>query len=84
MFLFFLVGVNQLQWALEFMKCMKSDYGYPQSIERIVGELEDQLIELYAMIGLKLYENDEKLNQDKANLLASSPGEPVGNLRNIT
>lgn len=76
--MFFLVGVNQLKWALEFMKCMKSDYGYPQSIERIVGELEDQLIELYAMIGIKLHENDEKLNQEKADLLAMETGEPVG------
>lgn len=59
-----LLGITQLQWALEFMKCMKIDYGYPESIEKIVGELEDQLIGLYAKVGQKLHDIKEKKAQD--------------------
>lgn len=47
--------MSQLHWALEFIKCMKVDYGYPESIAKIVNELEDQLIGLYAMVGKKMY-----------------------------
>lgn len=53
-------GINQLQWALEFLRCMKVDYGYPESIEKIVGELEEQLISLYAKVGEKIQENKRK------------------------
>ncbi|XP_050444427.1 uncharacterized protein LOC126847985 isoform X2 [Adelges cooleyi] len=62
------IGINQLQWALEFMKCMKIDYGYPESIEKIVNELEDRLISLYAKVGQKLAENNErkKTEEEKA------------------
>lgn len=49
-------GVNQLLWALEFLKCMKTDYNYPASIKKIVNALEDQLIHLYAKIGEKIQE----------------------------
>ncbi|XP_050426978.1 uncharacterized protein LOC126837198 [Adelges cooleyi] len=59
------IGITQLQWALEFMKCMKVDYGYPESIEKIVNELEDQLIALYAKVGQKLHEIKEKKAQEE-------------------
>lgn len=39
---------------------MKVDYGYPESIEKIVGELEEQLISLYAKVGEKMQENKRK------------------------
>lgn len=39
---------------------MKVNYGYPESIERIVEHLEDQLIEIYAKIGKKIQENKQK------------------------
>ncbi|XP_060856065.1 uncharacterized protein LOC132933804 [Metopolophium dirhodum] len=54
------IGINQLQWALEFLRCMKVNYGYPESIEKIVGELEEQLISLYAKVGEKMQENKRK------------------------
>ncbi|XP_050526569.1 uncharacterized protein LOC126897201 [Daktulosphaira vitifoliae] len=57
------IGITQLQWALEFMKCMKVDHGYPESIEKIVGELEDHLIGLYAKVGQKLQDIKEKKAQ---------------------
>lgn len=58
--IFITTGVNQLQWALEFLRCMKVDYGYPDSIAKIVGELEEQLISLYAKVGEKMQENKRK------------------------
>jgi len=39
---------------------MKVDYGYPDSITKIVGELEEQLISLYAKVGEKMQENKRK------------------------
>jgi len=60
MFFTLFTGINQLQWALEFLRCMKVDYGYPESIEKIVGELEEQLISLYAKVGEKMQENKRK------------------------
>lgn len=53
-------GVNQLQWALEFLRCMKVDYGYPETIEKIVNELEEKLITLYAKVGEKIQEKKRK------------------------
>ncbi|VVC27180.1 Hypothetical protein CINCED_3A018569 [Cinara cedri] len=50
------IGINQLQWALQFMQCMKVDNGYPESIGKIVSDLENQLITLYAMVGKVLKE----------------------------
>lgn len=50
-------GVNQLQWALEFMRVMKTDYGYSLTMQYVVIELEDLLISLYAKIGQKMVEN---------------------------
>lgn len=58
--IFITTGVNQLQWALEFLRCMKVDYGYPDSIAKITGELEEQLISLYAKVGEKMQENKRK------------------------
>lgn len=49
---------------MEFMRCMKVDYGYPESIEKITNELEDQLIGLYAKVGRKLQELQEKRDQE--------------------
>lgn len=49
-----------MQWALEFLKCMKTDYNYPASIKKIVSELEDQLIQLYAKVGEKIQEDTRK------------------------
>lgn len=63
---------------MELLKCFKANYGYPATIDRIVSELQDQLIELYAMIGIKLRENDEKLNQEKAIKLLEEKEEPKG------
>lgn len=51
---------------MEFMRCMKVDYGYPESIEKITNELEDQLIELYAKVGRKLQELREKKGQEES------------------
>ncbi|XP_022175687.1 uncharacterized protein LOC111037427 [Myzus persicae] len=80
------IGVNQLQWALEFLRCMKVDYGYPESIEKIVGELEEQLISLYAKVGEKMQENKRKKDleeiekekeKDEKNLKSSDVEKPV-------
>ncbi|VVC45954.1 Hypothetical protein CINCED_3A017099 [Cinara cedri] len=54
------IGINQLQWALEFMRSMKVEYGYPECIGKIVSEFEDQLIMLYSMVGKKIDENNQK------------------------
>ncbi|KAL4135353.1 hypothetical protein QTP88_006968 [Uroleucon formosanum] len=43
-------GINQIQWALEFLKCLKVDYNYPESIGKIVKVLEKNMIELYSKI----------------------------------
>jgi len=50
------IGINQIQWALEFLKCMKEGYSYPASIGKIVHEIEEQLIKMYAKVGGKLHE----------------------------
>lgn len=36
------------------------DYGYPNNIKKIVDELEDKLIELYARVGIKISENKRR------------------------
>lgn len=61
------IGVNQLQWALEFMRCMKVDYGYPESIGKIVNELENQLITLYAKVGKKIQERNKQKEEEELN-----------------
>ncbi|VVC25304.1 Hypothetical protein CINCED_3A012407 [Cinara cedri] len=53
-------GINQVQWALEYMKCMKLDYSYPESIRSIIYVLEKQLMELYAQVGEKLYQSKKQ------------------------
>jgi len=42
------------------LRGMKVDYGYPESIGKIVGEREEQLISLYAKVGEKMQENKRK------------------------
>lgn len=53
------------------MRCMKVEYGYPESIKKIVNELEDRLINLYAMVGKKIDENNQnkevEIDQKDAN-----------------
>lgn len=39
---------------------MRVDYGYPESVEMIVNDLEDRLIELYAKIGVKINETRQQ------------------------
>lgn len=56
-------GINQIQWALELMKCMRVDFSYPEGIGKIVIVLEKQLLELYAKVGEKLEEIKEKQEQ---------------------
>lgn len=58
-------GINQLQWALEFLKCMKVDYNYPASIEKIVNELEERLIQLYAKVGGIIQEDIRKKEMEQ-------------------
>lgn len=41
------------------------DYGYPESIEKVTNDLEDQLIELYAKIGRKMQEIQLKKEQEQ-------------------
>lgn len=66
MFIYYLLsiilctGINQIQWALELMKCMRVDFSYPEGIGKIVIVLEKQLLELYAKVGEKLEEIKEK------------------------
>ncbi|XP_025191206.1 uncharacterized protein LOC112591583 [Melanaphis sacchari] len=43
-------GINQMQWALEFLKCLKVDYNYPESIGKIVKTIEKVMIEIYSKI----------------------------------
>jgi hypothetical protein len=61
----FFTGVNQLQWALEFLKCMKVDYDYPKSINNVVTELEEQLIRLYAKIGDIMLEEEQRKEEER-------------------
>lgn len=58
-------GVNQLQWALEFMRVMKTDYGYSLTMQYVVNNLEDQLLLLYAKIGQKMVENDKTAKKEQ-------------------
>jgi len=46
----YFIGINQIQWALEFLRCLKVDYSYPESIGKIVKTLEKNMIELYSKI----------------------------------
>ncbi|XP_003247091.1 uncharacterized protein LOC100574014 [Acyrthosiphon pisum] len=48
-------GINQIQWALEFLKCLKVDYNYPECIGKIVKILEKNMIELYSKINTIQY-----------------------------
>lgn len=58
-------GINQLQWALEFMKCMKTDYTYPASMGNIVKDLEIQMIQLYSQVAEKLQEIENEKEKDE-------------------
>jgi len=51
----YLIGINQIQWALEFLKCLKVDYNYPESIGKIVKTIEKVMIELYSKINIIQY-----------------------------
>lgn len=59
---YILLGINQMQWALEFLKCMKLEHSYPECIGKIVYELEKQLIELYSKVSEKL--NEQKMQKE--------------------
>lgn len=61
-------GINQVQWALEFLKCMKVDYSYPESIRIVVHVLEKYLLQLYAIVGEKLYMIKNKQELDGSNM----------------
>lgn len=88
--LFNFPGINQLQWALEFLKCMKVDYNYPASIVKIVNELEERLIKLYAKVGEKIQDDIRKKemkqyetgkeNNSKSKYLSKYTSEKICNL----
>lgn len=50
------------------MRCMKVDYGYPESIGKIVNELENQLITLYAKVGKKIQERNKQKEEQEVPL----------------
>uniref|UniRef100_A0A2S2R7B7 Uncharacterized protein n=1 Tax=Sipha flava TaxID=143950 RepID=A0A2S2R7B7_9HEMI len=60
-------GINQLRWALELLKCFRVDYRYPDSIVKIVKDLEKQIIELYAKLGgmLQKMKAQRELEEEK-------------------
>jgi hypothetical protein len=61
------IGINQLRWALELLKCFRVDYRYPDSIVKIVKDLEKQIIELYAKLGgmLQKMKAQRELEEEK-------------------
>lgn len=63
-------------WAIHFMKCMRSEYRYPDGIGNVVKELEKQLIGLYAKVGVIVYENKlkEEEEQEKENMEWTAKG----------
>lgn len=72
---YLLLGINQMQWTLEFLKCMELEHSYPECIGKIVNELEKQLIELYSKVGEKLKEQKaQKEAEKKDNNNNYSPG----------
>ncbi|XP_026818946.1 uncharacterized protein LOC113557570 [Rhopalosiphum maidis] len=77
------IGVNQLQWALEFLRCMKVDYGYPESIGKIVGELEEQLISLYAKVGEKMQENKRKKDLEQMEREANEKNSKISSVEKL-
>ncbi|XP_015374785.1 PREDICTED: uncharacterized protein LOC107169506 [Diuraphis noxia] len=60
-------GINQIQWALEFLRCLKVDYSYPESIGKIVKTLEKNMIELYSKINEIQYK--KKMQESSVELL---------------
>lgn len=56
------------------MKCMRVDNRYPESIGRIVEELEKRLIELYAKVGEKLHEirTQQELDDERESQFTNS------------
>lgn len=60
-----ILGINQMQWALEFLKCLKEDYSYPESIRKIVNDLEIQLIDLYAKVGEQMKKNSQEPTKEE-------------------
>lgn len=64
MYIYIYTGIIQVEWALEFLKCMRVDYSYPESICKIVEVLEKNLMDLYIKYGEKLNENmDESIEE---------------------
>lgn len=57
-------GIIQVEWALEFLKCMQVDYSYPESIRKIVGVLEKNLMDLYIKYGEKLNETLDESTEE--------------------
>lgn len=43
---------------------MKVEYSYPESIGKIVHDLEDKLITLYAKVGKMIYEKNQKTEME--------------------
>lgn len=59
------IGINQMRWALEFLKCFKVEYTYPDSIAKIVKDTEVKIIALYAKLGSKLQEIQTQREMDE-------------------
>lgn len=64
MFYLYYTGINQIEWALEFLKCLKIDYKYPENIGKIVKLLEKIMIELYSKINVIQYK--KKMEEDSS------------------
>ncbi|CAH1732585.1 unnamed protein product [Aphis gossypii] len=58
-------GINQMEWALEFLKCLKVDYNYPESIGKIVKTIEKVMIELYSKISEIQHKEKELIVENK-------------------
>lgn len=59
------IGINQMRWALEFLKCFRVDYSYPDSIVKIVKDVEKQIIVLYGKLGGMLQKMKEQRVQEE-------------------
>lgn len=54
-----------MEWALEFLKCFKVDYNYPESIGKIVKTIEKVMIELYSKISEIQHKEKELIVENK-------------------
>lgn len=61
----YVTGINQMEWALEFLKCFKVDYNYPESISKIVKTIEKVMIELYSKISEIQHKEKELIVENK-------------------